>query len=247
MAIKTMIHGASGYMGRIMERLLGNDPAFEIVAKVSADGAADCLQDINDYTGDLDMIIDFSHRSATKGLLDYAERRGAKLLLATTGQTPEEREMIKKAAEQIPVFFSPTMSPAIAMLCKMVAEAARMFPDADIELIEYHHNRKVDVPSGTALMLANALLDAVEGSTLLIGRHENGKRKPREIAVHSLRIGNKCGTHEVIICTGTQTITFRHEAESRELFAEGAVVAAKYLAGKGAGLYTMHDLMKENA
>ena len=139
------------------------------------------------------------------------------------------------------------MSPAIAMLADMAAQAAKLFPDADIEIIEKHHNRKVDVPSGTALLLARSIQGARQDSTLLIGRHENGKRSPKEIGIHSLRMGNEVGTHEIIISTNTQTITLKHEAEDRALFAEGALVAAEFIARQPAGVYAMQDMLDSKA
>ena len=168
-------------------------------------------------------------------------------MIATTGQTDYERAAIAEAGKQIPVFFSANMSPAIAMLADMAAHAAAMFPDADIEIVERHHNRKVDVPSGTALLLARAIQGALPGSTLLVGRHENGRRQKREISIHSLRMGNEVGTHEIIIATGTQTITLKHEAEDRALFAEGALAAAEFIVRQPAGLYAMQDLIDARA
>ena len=110
--------------------------------------------------------------------------------------------------------------------------------------MEIHHNRKLDVPSGTALMLANAIREVRESATLLVGRHENGKRTAQEIGVHSIRLGDEVGTHEILISTGSETLTLKHQAHSRALFAEGALTAAAFLVGKPAGLYRMEDLLK---
>ena len=119
-----------------------------------------------------------------------------------------------------------------------------MFPDADVEIIERHHNQKLDVPSGTALMLAKAVQEARPEAQLLVGRHENGKRTKEEVGIHSLRMGNTVGVHEVIVNTGSQIITLKHEAQDRGLFAEGAVTAGSFLIEKPAGLYTMNDIVK---
>ena len=135
------------------------------------------------------------------------------------------------------------MSLGVALTAKLAKTAASFFPDADIEIIEKHHNRKLDVPSGTALMLADAVKEAIPSAEYNIGRHENGKRKKGEIGIHSIRIGNEVGTHEVIIATGNQTITIKHESEDRSLFADGALSAAKFLIGKDAGLYNMNDII----
>ena len=117
------------------------------------------------------------------------------------------------------------------------------FPEADIEIVEKHHNRKLDIPSGTALMLAGSIKKVRNTAEFVIGRHENGKRRPEEIGIHSLRYGNEVGTHEIIISNGNETITLKHEAENRSLFAEGALKAAAFLIGKPAGLYSMKDMI----
>ena len=165
-------------------------------------------------------------------------------MIATTGQTDAERELIAAAAETIPVFFAANMSVGIAVLADIARKAAAAFPEADIEIIERHHNRKLDVPSGTALTLANAIRDVRSNAVFNIGRHENGKRTVEEIGIHSLRYGNEVGTHEIIISNGNETITLKHEAENRALFAEGALKAAAFLCGKSAGLYSMKDMLE---
>jgi 4-hydroxy-tetrahydrodipicolinate reductase len=135
------------------------------------------------------------------------------------------------------------MSIGIALLASLVKQAAQAFPQADIEIVETHHNQKLDVPSGTALMLANAAKEGRGGAaTFCVGRHENGKRPAGEIGLHSLRLGNVVGEHEVRIDTGTQTITLKHQSHSRALFAEGALTAAAFLVQKGFGLYSVNDL-----
>lgn len=245
--MKILLHGAAGHMGRIIRGLIEARNDCELAAAVDASGADGCLPLLDEFTGNADCIIDFSHHSATSALLQYASSRRLPLVIATTGQTEYERAAIAEAADSIPVFFSANMSPAIAMLADMAAQAAAMFPDADIEIVERHHNRKVDVPSGTALLLAHAIQGALPDSTLLVGRHENGRRKKREISIHSLRMGNEVGTHEIIIATGTQTITLKHEAEDRALFAEGALAAAEFIIRQPAGLYAMQDLIDDRA
>ncbi len=194
-----------------------------------------------------DVIIDFSHHSAAFALTAYATRHACPLVVATTGHTEEERAEIFAAAEKIPVFYSANMSVGIALLGSLVRQAVRAFPDADVEIVETHHNRKLDVPSGTALMLAHCAQEARPTATLCVGRHENGRRTKDEIGMHSLRIGNVVGKHEIHISTGSETIVLTHEAHSRSLFADGALVAARYLMGKKAGLYTLADMFKEGA
>lgn len=244
--MKYMIHGAMGYMGKEVLKLLGT--RFPEIEVVLIDTNSDCegiLKSPFDCSEKVDCIIDFSHHSATKTLTDYAARTKTPLVLATTGQTPEELAMIDAAAKTVPVFFASNMSVGIAVLIRMAKQAARAFPDADIEIVETHHNRKLDVPSGTALTIGKALQQVREDAVLNIGRHENGKREKTQIDIHSLRMGNIAGIHEVHICTQTQTITLRHEAHDRSLFAEGAIDAAKFLDRKPAGLYNMENLLGE--
>lgn len=141
------------------------------------------------------------------------------------------------------MFHAGNYSLGIAVLMDMARRTAKAFPDAEVEIIETHHDQKLDVPSGTALMLAKAVKDGHPEATYNIGRHENGKRDPKEIGIHSLRMGNVVGVHEVIIATGTQTITLKHEAHDRKLFAEGAMVAAQWLVSQKPGLYNMETML----
>ena len=245
--MKIIVHGAAGRMGTEVIKLIEADNSgLELAAAVDAFAAnGNMLAALSDFTGEADCIIDFSNHAATASLVDYAVSNNMPLVVATTGQTPEEMKLIENAAEKIPVFFSANMSLGVALLCNLAKTAAAAFPNADIEIVEKHHNRKLDVPSGTALMLANAVKEARPEAEYLIGRHENGKRRPQEIGIHSLRLGNVVGEHEVIISTDTQIISLKHEAQSRNLFAEGAVEAARFLCGKSAGLYKMSDLISK--
>ena len=143
------------------------------------------------------------------------------------------------------MFFAANFSLGIAVLCDLAKRAAAMFPDADIEIVEMHHNQKLDVPSGTALALANSIASVRPEAEFVIGRHENGKRQKQQIGIHSLRLGSEAGTHEILISTGKETLTLRHEAKDRSLFADGAMQAAQFLVGKPAGLYTMQDLINQ--
>lgn len=188
-------------------------------------------------------IIDFSHHSATENLTGYAVRNNVPLVIATTGQTEEERQMIDEAAGSIPVFFAANYSLGIALLIELAKKTAAAMPDAEIEIIEKHHDRKIDAPSGTALAIARAIKEVRSEATFNLGRSGNGKRKKEEIGIHAIRMGNIVGEHEVIVGTQNQTITLKHEAHSRALFAEGAIAAAEFIIGKPAGLYGMTDLV----
>ena len=192
-----------------------------------------------------DCIIDFSHHAGTAAMLEYAVEKQIPVVLATTGHTEEETEGICRAAEVIPIFHSANMSLGIALLVELAKTAAKAFPEADIEIVEKHHNRKLDAPSGTALLLARELQEVREDATPVCGRSGQAKREKNEIGIHAIRMGNIVGEHEVIIGTDTQTVTLKHEAHSRALFAEGAIAAADFLIGKPAGLYDMKRMIEE--
>ena len=192
----------------------------------------------------IDVIIDFSHRSNTYDLLGYAVRNDIPLVLATTGQTDEERQAIFEASKKIPLFFAANYSLGVVLLIELAKKTAQVFPDAEIEIIEKHHDRKVDAPSGTALAIADAIRKVRPEAENVVGRNGVSKRTKNEIGIHAVRMGNLVGEHEVLIGTQNQTITLKHEAHSRRLFAEGALDAAAFLVGKGPGLYKMTDLIE---
>ena len=240
--MKIIVHGASGRMGCEVIKIIERSDDLALAAKVDLFGE-DTLGSLDDFSGEADCVIDFSNHAATKPLLESAIKKNLPVVLATTGHTQEELSLISEAAKTIPVFFSANMSLGVAVLCSLAKSAAAAFPDADIEIVEKHHNRKLDVPSGTALMLADSIKEVRPEAEYVIGRHEYGKREKNEIGIHSLRLGNVVGEHEIIISTDTQILTLKHEAQSRNLFAEGAVSAARFLVGRGAGLYQMRDIV----
>ena len=176
--------------------------------------------------------------------MEYCVRRNLPVIIATTGQSKEELALIDAASKAVPVFLSANMSLGVALLADLAKKAAAVFPDADIEIIEKHHNQKLDVPSGTALLLARRIKEARPEAQFVIGRHENGKRTQKEIGIHSLRLGNEVGIHEIIIATGSETVTLKHEAENRSLFAQGALAAAAYIVGKAPGMYDMRSIIE---
>lgn len=241
-----IVNGAAGRMGREVVLCAQNGyrgACLSAVVDVTRP-AADCpaYTSLDAVREECDILVDFSHHSATKSVLDFALLRGVPVVIATTGQTEEEQQMIQEAARHVPVFFAGNMSIGIALLVSLVKTAVSTFPDADVEIIETHHNQKLDVPSGTALMIARGIQEVKENATLCIGRHENGKRPAGEVGIHSVRMGKVVGIHEVHINTGSQTITLKHEAHSRSLFAEGALHAASFLQDKPAGLYSLEHL-----
>ena len=244
-----LISGILGHMGKEVEKLCREGYRGARFA---------CGVDINAGAGDdniypsfaaipcdvkIDCIVDFSHHTAIGAVLDFATERRIPAVIATTGHTESELAAIKSAAKSIPVFFSANMSLGVALLVELAKTAAAAMPEAEIEIIEKHHNRKLDAPSGTALMLANALCEVRPEATLNLGRSGQGKRTPEEIGIHAIRMGNIVGEHEVILGTQNQTITIKHEAHSRALFAEGALAAASFIYEKGAGLYDMNSLV----
>ncbi len=238
--MRAVICGANGAMGKLICASLGE----EVVGKVSIDGENGVPKTFAELGAvQADVVIDFSHHTAIAGVLDYAKKIGAAAVIGTTGHTPEEKEMIHAAAKEIPVFFSGNMSLGIAVLCRLAKEAARYFPDADIEIVEVHHNRKVDAPSGTALMLFNSLKEVRPNATANCGRSGEGKRTKDEIGISALRMGSVVGVHEVHIHTGTQHLTLKHEAVTRAMLADGAVDAARFMEGKTVGLYNMESML----
>ncbi len=246
--MKVILNGALGKMGKQIWSMLEagkNDTEIACGVDIGADGTdARILNKLNDFTGDADIIIDFSHHACTHDLITYAVDRKLPVIIATTGHTAEELAEIKAASEKTAVFHAGNFSLGIAILCDFARKAAAMMPDANIEIIEKHHNQKLDAPSGTALMLANDIKAAREDATFVCGRYGHGKRTEQEIGIHALRLGSVIGEHEVILATQTETITLKHEAHTRALFADGALVAAGFLLGKPAGLYNMKDIVK---
>ena len=246
--MKILLNGIGGRMGKeVTRRVLEGYKDTVLVAGVDAFGAdapVPCYKSFDEVTEDVDCVIDFSHHSLTAPLLAYCKEKKLPVVIATTGQTYEEQALIAEAAKEIPVFFSKNMSVGIALLCELAKTTALTFPDADIEIVEAHHNRKLDAPSGTALMLAEAIESVRAGLNRVLGRSGMQKREKNDIGIHAIRMGNVIGRHEVIIGTDSQTITLTHEAHDRALFAEGAVTAALFLADKPAGYYTMQDMVK---
>ena len=239
--MRAILCGANGAMGKLIDGFLGD----KVVGRVSIDGENNVPKTFAEL-GDVnaDMIIDFSHHTAIGDVMAYAKAHNCAVVVGTTGHTAEEKEIIYQATETLPVFYSGNMSLGIAVLCRLARQAAAAFPDADIEIVEVHHNRKVDAPSGTAHMLFNAIRQVRPHAVEACGRAGEGKRKKDEIGIASLRMGNVVGVHEVHICTPSQTLTLRHEAGSRQMLAEGAVDAAVFMENKSAGLYTMEELLE---
>ena len=238
--MRAVVCGANGAMGKLICGILGE----EVVGKVSIDGENGVPKTFEELGKvEADVVIDFSHHTAIASVLNYAKEIGAAAVIGTTGHTEEEKQWIYAAAEEAPVFYAGNVSLGIAVLCRLVKQAASYFPDADIEIVEIHHTRKVDAPSGTAHMLFNAVKEVRPNAWENCGRSGEGKRTKDEVGVHALRMGNVVGIHEVHINTGNQTLTLKHESGSRAMLADGAVAAARFMEGKGKGLYNMESIL----
>lgn len=237
-----IVNGAAGRMGQQVCRLVEAE-GHTLAAAVDRSGGEGFVTNLADYTGPADVVIDFSNHASAQELVDYCVRRKLPLVAATTGYTPEEFAALEEGAKQIPIFQSYNMSVGVALLARLVKQAAAIFGGCDVEIVEAHHNRKADAPSGTALMLADAVKSQRPDAEYVYGRSGQHKRQPNEIGIHSLRMGNVVGEHEVIFATDNQTITLKHQAHDRALFADGALTAAAFLVGQPAGFYHMDDLL----
>lgn len=242
--MKVLINGALGRMGKELGALLDREGVSHIGADVRAKQGEGVYAALANCQEAVDCIVDFTSHFATEDLISYAEKRRLPLVVATTGQTEEEMAMIRRCSRFVPVLKSANLCLGVALLTHLAREAARALPQADIEIIERHHNQKIDVPSGTALLLADAIASERPGAKTVVGRHENGKREANEIGIHSLRMGGVVGSHEAIFCAAGQQITIRHEAFDRSLFAEGALAAARFVTAHQPGLYSMDDLFR---
>lgn len=247
--MKILLSGLNGHMGAEVKNLLVKDSSdMTLVCGVDAlnqdSSVVPCAASFDEARTDVDCIIDFSHHSMTAPLLAFAVKNGIPLVLATTGQTEEETEAIKAASKKIPVFFAANYSLGITLLIELAKKTAAVMKDAEIEIIEAHHDRKLDAPSGTALAIADGIRQVRPEAVNNCGRSGQGRRTPEEIGIHAVRMGNIAGMHEVIIGTQNQTITLKHEAHSRAIFAEGAIAAARFLNGRPAGLYNMNSMIE---
>ena len=249
---KIIISGCSGHMGRVVESLCAADPQVQVAAGFDILGSSDrdfpVFSSPAQFSGEADAVIDFSSPAALEGLLDFARATGPPLVLATTGYTPEQVAHIGAAALEVPIFRSANMSLGINVLLELVKKAASVLGDSyDIEIVERHHRRKVDAPSGTALMIADAAAGACGHETeYVFERHSvRHPRDKKEIGISAVRGGTIVGEHEIIFAGHDEVMEIRHTALSREIFAQGAVEAAKFMAGvKAPGLYDMSSLIR---
>ena len=253
MVRKIIISGCNGRMGRVVESICEADPDVSVVAgfDVSLESRAfPVFVSPANFTGEADAVIDFSNPAALDGLLAFALERKVPLVLATTGYSDEQLAQIDEASKRIPIFRSANMSLGINVLLELVKKAAAVLGDSyDIEIVEKHHNRKVDAPSGTALMIADAAASALNFKPEYVyERHSvRQSRDKKEIGISAVRGGTIVGIHEIMFAGRDEIIEIKHTAMSREIFANGAVKAAKFLAGVSKpGMYDMSMLVENN-
>ncbi len=249
--VKIIMHGCNGKMGQVITDMVKNDDTAEIVAGIDVvdnrDNGYPVFTDIDACDVPADVIIDFAAAVAVDKLLDYSVRRGIPVVLCTTGLSEAQLAKVEEASHKVAVLRSANMSLGINTLMKLLKEAADIFAPAgyDIEIVEKHHNQKVDAPSGTALALADSINEARNNEYEYVYDRSQvrKKRDKKELGISSVRGGTIVGEHEVIFAGVDEVIEFKHTAYSKSVFAKGAVEAGKYLAGKPAGLYNMSDVI----
>lgn len=249
--VKVIMHGCNGKMGQVITKLIEEDEAIEIAAGVDVSdhiqNSYPVYQDLASCDVKADVVIDFASAKAVDGLLDFCAEKQIPCVLCTTGLSKEQLAHVEEAAKKVAVLRSANMSVGVNLLMKLLKEASPILADAgfDIEIVEKHHNLKVDAPSGTAIALADSINDAFEEKYEYVydrsARRE--KRPEKEIGISAVRGGTIVGDHDVIFAGADEVITFSHRAYSKTVFGKGAVQAAKYLAGKPAGLYNMSDVI----
>lgn len=249
--IKAIMHGCNGHMGQVVSGLAKEDPDIEIAAGIDIvdcrDNGYPVYTNIWDCTEEADVIIDFASAKAADELLKFSVKRRIPLVLCTTGLTDDQMKQVEEASGKVAVLKSANMSLGINTLLKLLKEAAKILVPAgfDIEIIEKHHNRKLDAPSGTALAMADSINEILDNEYdyKYDRSQDHKKRGQKEIGISSVRGGTIVGEHDVIFAGTDEVITFSHQAYSRAIFGKGAIQAAKYLAGKPAGYYKMSDVI----
>ncbi len=251
--LKIILSGCQGHMGQVITKLVEEQDNAVIVAGVDLQTNANTTYPIynnfHDIQESADVIIDFSHPSVLENLLAYCQDKHIPAVIATTGLSCCQVDTIHKASETVALFYSGNMSLGINLLAALVKKAAQILGDrADIEIIEAHHNQKIDAPSGTANMLLDAAIEGLDKEVFPVyDRHSRRqKRDSNEIGMHSIRGGTIVGEHQVIFAGKDEVVTLSHSAQSKEVFAVGAVKAAVFLSNKAPGLYDMADVVAEN-
>ena len=250
--VKVIMHGCNGKMGQTITRIIQEDTEAEIVAGIDKyTGIVNTYPVFtNIYDCDVvgDVIVDFSNAAAVDELLDYCEEKKVPVVLCTTGLSQEQLQRVEKVSQKVAVLKSANMSLGVNMLLKLLQEATKVLEPAgfDIEIVEKHHNQKVDAPSGTALAMADSINAVLDGTCNYVYDRsgERRKREKKEIGISAVRGGTIVGEHEVIFAGEDEVVEFKHTAYSKAVFAKGAVEAGKFLKGKAPGLYTMQDVIQ---
>ncbi|MBQ7409951.1 MAG: 4-hydroxy-tetrahydrodipicolinate reductase [Clostridia bacterium] len=247
--IKTLINGCNGRMGQEVVKAILDTPEIEILCGVdkidNENNSFPVFTDISKINLIPDVIIDFSIPEATFNILEFAKKNKIPTVVATTGFSEEQLEKIEEYSNEFPIFRSANMSYETNLMAKLVAELAQKLPDSDIEIVETHHNRKIDSPSGTALILADSINNSLNNEMYYeYNRHsKREKRNPKEIGIHSIRGGNEVGKHTVLFFGNNESFEITHTVNSRGVFANGAVKAAFFIVNKEPGhLYNMNDM-----
>lgn len=248
--MKVLLSGVSGAMGQNLREVIGNDSDLEIVAgfdkNPEQDASFPIYSDLSKLENIADVIIDFSHFSAFESIFDYALRTKTPIVIATTGLSDEQLATIKDGSRELPVFKTANMSLGINVLANALKSIAPILEDGfDIEIIERHHHKKADAPSGTALLWADAINGSlVEPKTYTYGRHgRDCLRKENEMGIHAIRGGTIPGDHLAVFAGNDEVLEIRHTALSKKVFAGGAVKAAKFIINQTPGLYDMNDVL----
>ena len=249
--VRIIMHGCNGKMGQVITGLVADDPNAQIVAGIdiadNRDNGYPVFTDIDACDVEADVIIDFAAAVAVDKLLDYGVRTQTPIVLCTTGLSDEQLAKVKECSAKVAILKSANMSLGINTLMKLLKDAAKVFSPAgyDIEIVEKHHNQKVDAPSGTALALADSINEACnEQYEYVYDRSQvRKKRDKKELGISAVRGGTIVGEHEVIFAGIDEVIEFKHTAYSKSVFAKGAVEAGKFLKGKPAGMYDMADVI----
>lgn len=249
--VKVIMHGCNGQMGQTIVRLIAADEEIELAAGVDAFDAGKnefpVFKNIAECTVEADVVIDFSAAPAVDGLLDYCVAKNLPCVLCTTGLSEQQLAKVREASGKVAILKSANMSLGINMLLKLLREATGILAPAgfDIEIVEKHHNQKVDAPSGTALALADAINEELDNSYQYVYDRSQvrEKRTRKEIGISAVRGGTIVGDHDVIFAGADEVITFSHRAYSKAVFGKGAIQAAKFLAGRPAGMYDMSDVI----
>ncbi|MFP4698173.1 MAG: 4-hydroxy-tetrahydrodipicolinate reductase [Eubacteriales bacterium] len=249
--IKIIMHGCNGKMGQVISGLVADDSEAKIVAGIDAfdniDNKYPVFTNINECEVEADVIIDFSIAKAVDSLIDYAKEKVLPLVLCTTGLSEEQLAKVKEASEDIPILRSSNMSLGVNALVSLVKAATEILGNSnyDIEIIEKHHNQKVDAPSGTAIMFAEAINEVLNKNFKYnYDRHtQTEKREKEEIGMHTVRGGTIVGEHSILFAGLDEVIEFKHTAQSKAIFGNGSVKAAKYLVNKEKGMYDMNNVI----